>query len=96
MNYISKEQLARSLASISDVHPFFGISFLAFKKAQVPVGTTMSLNFSAVADDILESHYRPVSSFEGLVSSNRRLVLPPNSAARPKSRQMALAWPMCR
>ena len=37
-----------------------------------------------------------VSSFEGLVSSKRRLHLPPNSAAKPKSRQMALAWPICR
>ena len=32
----------------------------------------------------------------GLVSSKRRLVLPPNSAANPKFRQMDLAWPMCR
>ena len=32
----------------------------------------------------------------GLVSSKRRLVLPPNSAASPKLRQMDLAWPMCR
>src|SRR5277367_4834875 len=37
-----------------------------------------------------------VSSFSGLVSSKRRLVWPPNSVARPKSRQMALAWPMWR
>src|SRR5215475_16063945 len=36
------------------------------------------------------------SSVVGLVSSKRRLHLPPNSAARPKSRQIALAWPMCR
>src|SRR5437868_2027788 len=37
-----------------------------------------------------------VSSLDGLVSSKRRLHLPPNSAASPKSRQMAFAWPMCR
>src|SRR4030095_1215390 len=37
-----------------------------------------------------------VSSFDGLVSSKRRLHLPPNSAANPKSRQIAFAWPMCR
>ena len=35
-------------------------------------------------------------SFRGLVSSNRRLVRPPNSAAMPKFRQMDLACPMCR
>src|SRR5262245_44219975 len=37
-----------------------------------------------------------VSSLLGFVSSKRRLHLPPNSAASPKSRQIALAWPMCK
>src|SRR5438270_997173 len=44
---------------------------------------------------MIDSTYS-VSSFSGLVSSKRRLVPPPNSSARPKSRQMALAWPICR
>src|SRR4029078_2916283 len=35
-----------------------------------------------------------VSSFDGLVSSKRKLHLPPNSDAKPKSRHMALAWPI--
>src|SRR5271165_5502296 len=44
---------------------------------------------------MIESTYS-CSSFSGLVSSKRRLVLPPNSAARPKLMQMDLAWPMWR
>src|SRR6266567_6012653 len=44
---------------------------------------------------MMESTYS-CSSFSGLVSSKRRLVLPPNSAARPKFRQIDLAWPRCR
>src|SRR5579863_8166406 len=44
---------------------------------------------------MMESTYS-VSSFEGLVSSNRRLHLPPNSAARPKLMWIDLAWPICR
>src|SRR2546430_3360221 len=44
---------------------------------------------------MIESTYS-VSSFCGFVSSKRRLVCPPNSSARPKSRQIALACPMCR
>src|SRR5581483_1065094 len=44
---------------------------------------------------MMESTYS-VSSFSGLVSSKRRLVCPPNSSARPKSRQIAFACPMCR
>src|SRR5436309_228506 len=44
---------------------------------------------------MIESTYS-VSSFSGLVSSKRRFVCPPNSSASPKSRQIALACPMCR
>src|SRR5208283_3734576 len=44
---------------------------------------------------MIESTYS-CSSFSGFVSSKRRLVLPPNSAARPKLMQMDLAWPMWR
>src|SRR2546427_9248018 len=44
---------------------------------------------------MIDSTYS-VSSFDGFVSSKRRLVLPPNSSASPKSRQIALACPMCR
>src|SRR5437879_209486 len=35
-------------------------------------------------------------SFVGFVSSNRRWQRPPNSSASPKSRAIALAWPMWR
>src|SRR5580704_4773629 len=44
---------------------------------------------------MMESTYS-VSSFDGLVSSNRRLHLPPNSSASPKFKLIDLAWPMCR
>src|ERR1035441_674913 len=44
---------------------------------------------------MMESTYS-VSSFSGFVSSKRRFVCPPNSSASPKSRQIALACPMCR
>src|SRR5690349_16045048 len=36
------------------------------------------------------------SSLVGFVSSKRRLQRPLNSRATPKSRQIALAWPICR
>src|SRR4029077_6067082 len=44
---------------------------------------------------MMESTYS-VSSFDGLVSSNRKLHWPPNSVARPKLRLIDLAWPICR
>src|SRR5438309_10595038 len=43
----------------------------------------------------MESTYS-MSSLVGFVSSKRRLHLPPYCAARPKVRQIDLAWPMCR
>ncbi len=44
---------------------------------------------------MIESTYS-CSSFSGLVSSKRRLQVPPNWFAIPKFRQIDLAWPMCR
>src|SRR6185503_2903622 len=44
---------------------------------------------------MMESAYLD-SSLEGFVSSKRRLHLPPNSAANPKSRKIALACPIWR
>src|SRR5438477_6587918 len=44
---------------------------------------------------MMESTYS-VSSFDGFVSSNRRLHFPPNSSASPKFKWMDLAWPIWR
>ncbi|MEX2317829.1 MAG: AAA family ATPase [Pirellulales bacterium] len=63
--YISLAQIKRSLPELQDVHPFFGISFLAFKQADIPIGQTASLNFSAASDDILRRHYHPTNQFDG-------------------------------
>lgn len=63
--YLSIEQIGRSLKRIQDIHPFFGVSFLAFKRARIPIGTTTFVNFSAAAEDILERHYRPTKRFAG-------------------------------
>src|SRR5437667_4124960 len=44
---------------------------------------------------MIESTYS-VSSLDGLVSSKRKLHLPPNSVANPKLMLMDLAWPTWR
>ena len=48
------------------------------------------------ADVFLDGIDVLLSSLVGLVSSKRRLHLPPYFWARPKLRQIDLAWPMCR
>jgi hypothetical protein len=63
--YISAQQLERSLPILGDLHPFFGMSFLAFKLSSIPVGQTTDLNFSQAANEILDTHYRPSSTYEG-------------------------------
>ncbi len=45
--------------------------------------------------EMIRSTYS-VSSVSGLVSSKRRLQMPPKFAAVSKSTVIALAWPMCR
>lgn len=41
------------------------MSFLAFKAAEIPVGRTITANFTQIATDILERHYRPSSTYLG-------------------------------
>lgn len=61
--FFTPEQVKRSLGALSEIHPFFGISYLAFKKAGLPVGSTAVLNFSQVAEDLLTKHYQPFTGY---------------------------------
>ncbi len=63
--YLSIDQVKRSLPLLEPLNPFFGMSFLAFKKAEIPVGTTRSLVFTQVAQEILERHYKPAAAYGG-------------------------------
>src|SRR5215216_2414161 len=63
--FLSLEQIRQSLEKLSDLHPFFGMSLLAFKEAEIPVGTTREIVFTQIANDILEKHYQPASTYNG-------------------------------
>lgn len=63
--FFSKEQIEQSLKRLEELNPFFGTVFLAFKKADVPVGTTAAINFSQTMIDLLQMYYRPRSDYEG-------------------------------
>lgn len=69
--FISLDQIQMSLGELEDFNPFFGMSFLAFKKAKIPVGETIRINFTQVATDILEKHYKPSSIYNPFHTSNR-------------------------
>ena len=46
--YISISQIERSLFNLKDIHPFFGMSYLAFKKFRLPVGRTEHTIFFSI------------------------------------------------
>ena len=63
--YLSVEQVAHSLGALSGIHPFFGYSFLAFKKTALPVGATRDIVFSQVAQELLVKYYKPAAAYDG-------------------------------
>lgn len=79
--FLSIDQVGDSLPLIADLNPFFGMSFLAFKEAELPVGKARPLNFSRSVQGILGRHYKPASEYAGFYNpfrtsdqSNRWLV----------------------
>ena len=63
--YISQSQLRHSLRKLRNVHPYFGMAFLAFKQIEIPVGEGEQLTFSALMRDFLDRYYKPTKSFSG-------------------------------
>jgi hypothetical protein len=63
--FLSIEQLKHSLPALAPLNPFFGMSFLAFKKSEIPVGKTRTVVFSQIAQRILEHHYKPALAYAG-------------------------------
>ena len=58
--YVSLESLRGALDDLKNVHTFFGTTFLALKRAELPVGKPASINFSGLNRELLESHYNPL------------------------------------
>ena len=63
--YISQSQLRRCLPKLRNVHPYFGMAFLAFKQIEMPVGEGSRLNFSGLMRDFLDRYYKPAKSYSG-------------------------------
>lgn len=67
--FVNIQQVKRSLAELSAVHPFYGIPFLAFKKASLPVNDSISnLNFTTIVNDILFRYFKPLHNHDGFYS----------------------------
>ncbi len=57
--FLSQFQIEESLKAIELVHPFFGISFLVFKQADLPVGKTLSFSINCEEEKFLQQYFRP-------------------------------------
>ena len=63
--YFSAEQIRHAITELGRVHPFFGITFLACKKENLPIGTTMQFHLGKVTKQHMDNHHRinPGSEF---------------------------------
>jgi len=63
--FLSIDQVKLSLPFIGHFNPFFGIAFLAFKEAEIPVGRARQIVFSRIAQRVLDRHYKPAQGYAG-------------------------------
>ena len=57
--YISQTQVENSLKQLESIHPFFGVSFLVFKKSELPVGKYEMLAINHKEDEFLKRYFCP-------------------------------------
>ncbi len=57
--FLSKAQLINSLHKLDSVHSFYGITFLVFKLAQLPVGNAIEYPINHQEEEFLKTYYQP-------------------------------------
>ena len=60
--FLSINQIRKSLVNLQSIHPFYGTTFLACKKEDLPIGQAMPFPISAVETQFLDEYYRPDST----------------------------------
>lgn len=63
--WFSARQIQHSLDALKRVHPYFGMTFLAFKARELPVGNQKELDFSSVMRGFLGRYYKPSEKYSG-------------------------------
>jgi predicted ATPase len=56
--FFTAAQIARSISALARVHPFHGITFLACKQAQLPVGRAIVFPLDSETDKFLRQHHQ--------------------------------------
>ncbi|BAZ28696.1 hypothetical protein NIES4074_11300 [Cylindrospermum sp. NIES-4074] len=62
--FLSIEQIRDSLKYLEQVHPFFGVTFLVCKKAEMPLGYASQLSLDSQIKDFLDKYYKPCKESE--------------------------------
>lgn len=57
--YLHEEVIAEALTNLSNLHPFFGITFLVCKQAELPVGRMTSFPINKAEETFLGQFYHP-------------------------------------
>jgi hypothetical protein len=57
--FLKTEQIRESMEPLKSLHPFYGMTFLVFKKAPLPIGDTIQYPINAKETEFLETHFKP-------------------------------------
>jgi len=57
--YLPHELIRRALSELSDVHPFFGLTYLVCKQGNLPVGTMTRFPINRAEEEFLHLYYKP-------------------------------------
>lgn len=63
--FFSKEQIEQSVKRLNDLHPFVGLTFLALKKAQLPIGRIKRIDATSTVNTFLRQYYQPIEDYSG-------------------------------
>jgi AAA domain, putative AbiEii toxin, Type IV TA system/AAA domain len=58
--FFALEQIKEALTRLESVHPFFGLTYLVFKRGKLPVGTTVEFPINADDKSFLDEYYKPM------------------------------------
>src|SRR6266567_7002201 len=57
--FLPLELVRRALSELTELHPFFGITYLVCKRGELPVGSKTSFAINKEEEDFMRVHYRP-------------------------------------
>ena len=57
--FIDQKTVEESLKALESVHPFYGITFLACKRGELPVGKMIPFRVNHKEEEFLKEYYRP-------------------------------------